>query len=236
MLVPHTRPLAQAHGTDDNNLGTASVGLGDLRLCAPAASPPKCCFNTSKPTEIITVSTLFRRLKILFFPFLLLTSPGIGNTPTLTSSKRTQNRNTPFTTEARVVRQTDSVFFFFYWWPKCRCMRVPSQVCCGKVALFGWTDRGAVTVSSVSNPQTEAPRPSLPCQNYDGAHSVYHTLRQSATAFLWPWRCATRANSGALEVSTGPLPHETAWVSCGDCSLKIHITRIEEASCLPGGE
>ena len=23
----------------------------------------------------------------------------------------------------------------FYWWAKCRCMRVPSQVCCGKVAL-----------------------------------------------------------------------------------------------------
>ena len=32
---------------------------------------------------------------------------------TLTSSKRTQNRNTPFTTEARVVLQTHSVFFFF---------------------------------------------------------------------------------------------------------------------------
>ena len=35
-----------------------------------------------------------------------------------------------------MARQTHSVFFFFFnWWAKCRCMRVPSQVCCGKVAL-----------------------------------------------------------------------------------------------------
>ena len=38
-------------------------------------------------------------------------SPRLGNTPTSTSLKRTQTRNTPFTTEARVVRQTHSVVF-----------------------------------------------------------------------------------------------------------------------------
>ena len=32
------------------------------------------------------------------------------NTPTLTGSRRTQHRNTPFTTKARVVRQTHSGF------------------------------------------------------------------------------------------------------------------------------
>ena len=53
---------------------------------------------------------------------------GVGNTPTLTSSKRTQNRNTPSATEARVVRQTHSGF---YWWAKCRCIRK----CVVKVAL-----------------------------------------------------------------------------------------------------
>ena len=42
------------------------------------------------------------------------------------------------------------------------------------------------------------------------------------------------------------FPHETAWVSCGDCSyrkkntlgaptLKFYIRRREEAFCLPGG-
>ena len=59
-------------------------------------------------TDSITVSTLFHRLKKLFFFSPL---PGIGNTPTLASSKRTQNRNTPFTTEAFVERRTSSVFF-----------------------------------------------------------------------------------------------------------------------------
>ena len=88
---------------------------------------PKYCFNTPNGTETMTVSMLPTEKKTVFYP------PRIGNTSTLTSSKRTQNRNTPFTTEARVVRQTHSVFF--YWWTKCRCVRVPSHVCCGKVAL-----------------------------------------------------------------------------------------------------
>ena len=138
---------------------------------------PRYCFNTSNGTETIAVSTLFRRLKKNCFFF---DPPWIGNTPTLTSSKRTQNRNTSFTIEARVVRQTHSVFFF--WWATGRCMRVPSQVCCGKVALqrarlrvdacsdrllspchpptcvvssstylLGWTDHGAVTASNGAN-------------------------------------------------------------------------------------
>ena len=54
----------------------------------------------------MTVSTLFRRLKIMFFLRLR-----VGNTPTLKSSKRTQNRNAPFTTEVRVVWQTHSGIF-----------------------------------------------------------------------------------------------------------------------------
>ena len=70
-------------------------------------SPKKYCFETSNDTETITVPMLFRRLKILFvYP------PWDWQTlRTLTSSKRTQNRNTPFFTEARVVRQTHSAFF-----------------------------------------------------------------------------------------------------------------------------
>ena len=62
--------------------------------------------------------------------------PGIGNTPTLTRSKRTENRNPPFATEARWVWQTHSVFLSFFWWVKCRCVCVPSKVCCRKVALL----------------------------------------------------------------------------------------------------
>ena len=107
----------------------------------------------------------------------LFTLPGLAILQLSQSSKRTQNRNTPFTTEARVVRQTQR-FFFFYCWSKCRCIRVPSKACGGKVALqrarlrvracterllspchhvssstylFGWTDLGARTASSGAN-------------------------------------------------------------------------------------
>ena len=75
----------------------------------------------------------------------------------------------------RVVKRTHSVF---YWWAKCRRIRVSSLVCCGEVAmyscarlhrqtvkslppptcvvsssmhLFGWTDHGAVTASNGAN-------------------------------------------------------------------------------------
>ena len=55
----------------------------------------QCCFADCK--------------KLLFNP------PGIGNTPTLTSSKHTRNRNTPFTTEAREVK--GNAQRFFTGWP-----------------------------------------------------------------------------------------------------------------------
>ena len=67
---------------------------------------PKYCFDTSNGTETITESILFRRLKNYCF----FTLPGLAILRTLTSSKRTQNRNTPFATAARVVRQTHSFF------------------------------------------------------------------------------------------------------------------------------
>ena len=75
---------------------------------------------------------LFRRLKktLFFYP-----SPRIGNAATLTSSKRTQDRNTPCAIEARVVRQTSSGSF--YLWAKCRCIRVPSKLCCALLSVRG---------------------------------------------------------------------------------------------------
>ena len=88
----------------------------------------KYCFDTSSGTETITGSILFRQLEnTLFYP------TGIGNTPTLTSSKRTQNRNTPFATEA--PRGKANTQRFPYKWAKRRCIGVPSKVCCGKVSL-----------------------------------------------------------------------------------------------------
>ena len=72
--------------------------------------------QTSNGTETITISILFRRLESTVFQ-----PPGIGNTPTLTSSKRSRNRNTPCTTEARVVRQTAQRFFLVGHVPSCSC-------------------------------------------------------------------------------------------------------------------
>ena len=136
---------------------------------------PRYCFNTSNGTETIAVSTLFRRLKKNCF----FDPPWIGNTPTLTSSKRTQNRNTSFTIEARVVRQTHSVFFS--GGPRavvCVCRRKcvvgscpatrspscgrllrqtieplppPTCVVSSSTYLLGWTDHGAVTASNGAN-------------------------------------------------------------------------------------
>ena len=136
----------------------------------------KYCFNTSNGTETITVSILFRRLKNTVF-----TLPGLAILRTLTSSKRTQNRNTPFTTEARVVRKTHCFFFFLLvgqvplyacavasvLWESCPVTRSPSCgsfdrqtveplppptcVVSSSTYLFGWTDHGAVTASSGAN-------------------------------------------------------------------------------------
>ena len=96
---------------------------------------PKYCFNTSNGAETITVSFLFRRRKnsVFFNP------PGIGKTPTLTSSKRTQHLNTPFATEARVEQQTHSGFFFTGG-PSavvcvCRCKCVVGKLPCNALAI-----------------------------------------------------------------------------------------------------
>ena len=102
------------------NADVGDVGVAELeelvenlkKLCTsyrPIFSKiSKYCFNSSNGTETITVSILFRRLKNTVF-----TLPGLAILRTLTSSKRTQNRNTPFTTEACVVRKTHFFFFFF---------------------------------------------------------------------------------------------------------------------------
>ena len=76
---------------------------------------PKYYLNTSNGTETITVSILFRRLKNTVF----LPSP-----------------DWQYSVYNRGPRGTANAQRFFYWRPKCRCMSVPSQVCCGKVALL----------------------------------------------------------------------------------------------------
>ena len=119
---------------------------------------PKYCFNTPNGTETMTVSMLPTEKILFFYP------PRIGNTSTLTSSKRTQNRNTA--NAQRFFLLVDQV-------PLCACAvaRVLWESCpvtcspsCGRLHrqtvkplppptcvvssftyLFGWTDHGAVT-------------------------------------------------------------------------------------------
>ena len=67
---------------------------------------PRYCFQHSNGTEIISNSLLFRRLKTQFF----LTSRDWQDSNSHMLEVHSLNRNTPFTTEARVVRQTHSVF------------------------------------------------------------------------------------------------------------------------------
>ena len=145
----------------------------------------------------MTVSIMFRLINIVFLNLSPSSPPGIGNTPT--HKLEAHSKIAKLRLQQRPAWYDKRTAFFFYWWATCRCMRVPSQVCCGKVALQrarlrvgACTDRQTVeplppptcVVSSsafclvATNPQTEEPRPSsLPCQKYDGAHSVYHTQR-----------------------------------------------------------
>ena len=74
--------------------------FGDVQQAHVLRKSEKYCLKTSNGTEITTVSPTEKYCFV----------PRIGNTPTLTNSKRTQNRNTPFTTEARMVKQTHSNF------------------------------------------------------------------------------------------------------------------------------
>ena len=117
--------------------------------------------------------TLFRRLKnTVLYP------PGIGNSPTLTSSKRTQKSQ--YSVYNRGPRGKANAQRFFYWWTKCRCIRVPSKVAfvCALAQTdcppptcvvssstypFGWTDHGAVTASSGAN-TTKIPKKKHPEQ------------------------------------------------------------------------
>ena len=97
----------------------------------------------------------------------------------LSSSKRTQNRNTPFTTEARLVRQTHSDLLLVGQVPlhsravesvsrgscpatrspSCECLHrqtgkplpPPTSVVSSSTYRFGWTDHGAVTASNGAN-------------------------------------------------------------------------------------
>ena len=88
----------------------------------------KYCFNTSNGAETITVAILFRRLKILFFY-----PSRIGNTPN--SHKLEAHSKSQYSVYNTGTRGTANAQGFLNWWAKCRCMRVPSQVGCGKVAL-----------------------------------------------------------------------------------------------------
>ena len=57
---------------------------------------------------------------------------GIGNTPN--SHKLEAHSKLKYSVYIRGPRCTANAQRFFYWWAKCRCMHVPSKVCCGKVA------------------------------------------------------------------------------------------------------
>ena len=75
-----------------------------------------------------SVSILFHRPKILFF-----TLPRGWQHPN--SHKLEAQSKSQYTVHNRGPRGTANAQRSFYWWAKYRCTRVPSQVCCGKVAL-----------------------------------------------------------------------------------------------------
>ena len=61
---------------------------------------------------------------------------------------------------------------------------------------------GAITSSSGASPHTEAPRPpSLPCQRYDAAPSVHHTLRRTLRHYI------------LVALGCAITSRQTAWVS-----------------------
>ena len=206
----------------------------------------KYCFNTPNGTETMTVSMLPTE-KTVFYP------PRIGNTSTLTSSKRTQNRNTPFTTEARLVRQTHR-FFFFTGGPSavvrvCRRTCVVEKLPCNVLA-FVWalaqTDCKALATTHVKRRQpTNGSASSLPCQRYDRAPSVYRTPSRAlhATAFvlhvqtaeLWKSPLAlshkkSRGSLAATVLTIGKTLPEAA------PTLKFYIRQTEEAFFPSGWE
>ena len=199
---------------------------------------PKYCFNTSNGTETITVSILFRRLKnIVFSP------PGIGNEYSNSHMLEAHSKS-QYSVYNRGPRGTaNAQRFFFTGGPS-----VVGKLPCNALA-FVWALPQAELLSPCHHPpvssllrricsvgRTMAPpqlqaarthkRKRLGRRLYLAKGTTAHpqctipNAVHSATAFLWPWRCASGANSGALEVSTGPPPHETACVSCGDCSYQ----------------
>ena len=151
-------------------------------------------FNTSNGPDIITVSILFRRLKnTVLYP------PGIGNTSTLTSSRRTQIRNTPLTTEARVVRQTHSGVFTGGPQTDCyHCHHPPVSSLRPRICLVGRT----MAPSQLQAAPTHRRR-RLDRRLYLAKGTTLHpqcTIPNSvysATTSLWRWRCASSANSEA---------------------------------------
>ena len=153
----------------------------DFRLCR---RPTGGLFHENPPNTVsihpvvlkpLLFQYCFANWKILFFY-----PPRIGDAPNSHKLEaHSKNRNTPFTTEARVVRQTHSVFFT--GGPSavvCVCRRkcVVGKFPCNALAfvralaqpdcqalattdlcrlfvhvMFGWTDHDAVTASSGAN-------------------------------------------------------------------------------------
>ena len=114
---PPTASLPPSHTNSTTTLGTLHKSFKPI-----FTKILKNNSNTSNGTEIITVSILFRRLKNTVF----LPSRDWQHSNSHKLEARTQNRNTPFTTEASVVRQTSSFFLVGH---------VPLSSCAVKVVL-----------------------------------------------------------------------------------------------------
>ena len=193
---------------------------------------PKYFFNTSNGTQTITVSILFRRLKNTVFD-----PPGTGNTPNSHKLEaHSKSPFSSFQPRPAWCGKRTAVFFTGGpSGVVCVCRRKSGKVALQRARFRAGacTDR---LLSPCHHPRvssllpriclvgrTMAPSqlPAAPTHKrkrlgrrlYLAKSTTAHPqctipyAVHSATAFLWLWRCASRANSGALEVSTGPLPN-----------------------------
>ena len=100
-----------------------------VRLCALVTGFTKISKYSVNPLTVLKsllFQCCFAECKKVYFH-----SPRTCNSPTLTSSERTHDHNSPFTTEHRVERQTRSLFFLVGQVPVCSCaVKIVLWDCC----------------------------------------------------------------------------------------------------------
>ena len=113
----------------------------------------------------------------------------------------------PFTIEVHVVKQTSIVFF--YWWAKCRCVRVPWKLCCGIVTL----QRAQFRVSAWTDGLFEALTPPI--------------CAVTSSTYLFGW-----TDHGAVTATSGANPQtEAPWPSSLPCQRHDAAPSVNHTSC-----